>query len=166
MSFCSIWATMPAPSCAKRVPISASCRVQHGSRHAPGFARGLVAAGQRQWAQLADAFESCVLYAQQFTAPGHAIGAEPDAIERQPEHRPALPVFRANGRDVRMVVLHRDRGQAVARGEGQRGTRAVVVGVQVVRDDGGLDVDQVEHAFDRFVEKVAGRGIVQVADMR
>ena len=31
--------------------------VQHGCRHAPGLARGLVAAGQRQRSQLADALE-------------------------------------------------------------------------------------------------------------
>ena len=77
-----------------------------------------------------------------------------------------MAVLGAHRRDMGVVVLHCDRWQAVARGKGQRGTGAVVIGVQVVRNDVGRDFKQAEHALHRLIQKITGRGVVEVADVR
>ena len=76
-----------------------------------------------------------------------------------------MAVLGAHRCDMGMVVLHRNRWQAMALRKGQCGTGAVVVRVQVVRDDVGRDFKQAEHAHYGLIQKIAGRGVVQIADV-
>ena len=76
-----------------------------------------------------------------------------------------MTMFDADSGDAGVVVLHRNRWQAMALRKGQCGTGAVVIGVQVVRDDLGRDFKQAEHARDGLIQKIAGRGVVQIADV-
>jgi hypothetical protein len=86
--------------------------VQHGGCHAPGLARGAVAAGQRQRREMAEALEARAVDPQQFAAPGRVVGAQAHSIECQPDHRAAFAMLGTDRGDVRVVVLHRYGGDA------------------------------------------------------
>ena len=64
------------------------------------------------------------------------------------------------------MMLYRQGGQAVFLCEQNSGARAVVIRMQVVRNDVGLDIEQIAHALYRFIEKGTGDGIVKVANVR
>ena len=61
------------------------------------------------------------------------------------------------------MVLHPDARRRRAR---QRVTRREVVGVQVVRDHLGLDLEEALHSLDRLLEPIEARHRVEVADVR
>ena len=65
--------------------LSAAQRMQSGSRHSPRLARGTVATRRRQWRQMAEPLESPAVDAEQFAAPGAAIGTEAEAVEGKPQ---------------------------------------------------------------------------------
>ena len=65
-----------------------------------------------------------------------AVGAEADAVERQPEHRPVDAVLGDDRGDVRVMVLDRRAvGTPHCAREPRRVARAVEIRMQVVRDD-------------------------------
>ena len=127
----------------------------------PRFARGAVAAGQRQFAQAADARRACTVNAKQFAAPDATVVTEPDAVQRNAEHGAVDTVLGDHGGDVRMVVLYADQRDAALRGQTGREARAVEVGMQVVRDRHRFDREYVEQVIDGFLERHAGRGVVE-----
>ena len=90
------------------MPASAAAAMRHGSRAAaspPG------SANRRQVAQ---PLEAGPVDAQQFAAPGAAVAAQAEAVQRQAEQRAALAMLGGHRRDVGMVVLHRKGRQARA----------------------------------------------------
>ena len=135
------------------------------SGHAPGLARCLVAAGHRQFAQMAEACEAFVVHLQQFSAPGAFIGAHADAVERQAEQPPRCAMLRRHGGDMRVVVLYGDGLQAAAACEVGGEARAVEIRMQIVGDDFRRDLQQLHHALRGFLQSAAGRRVVEVADM-
>jgi len=85
-----------------------------------------------------------------------------DAIERTAEGLPYVTVFHQAGRQMRMVVLHRD----LARVERMlaQPDRGCVVGMHVARDDLRLRfIHREEVANDRF-EGIPGTGVIEVPD--
>ncbi len=66
--------------------------MQHRHAHAPGLARGLVAAGQRQRREMAQATPFGPVERDELAAPGAAVGAIAEAVERRAQRRafPAL----------------------------------------------------------------------------
>ena len=68
-----------------------------------------------------------------------------------------------DGRDVRVVVLDGEGGNGPALRELVGEARAVELGVQVVDDRRGLNVEDVEQVVDGAVERRAGGGVVEVA---
>lgn len=97
---------------------------------------------------MTEPFEVAAVDAQQFAAPGLAIGAEADAVERGPEQRPRVAVLGRDRGDVRVVVLHAEQRQAAHGGELGREARAEEVGVQVVRDRLRLHVEHTAQVLD------------------
>ena len=66
---------------------------------------------------------------------------------------------------MRVVVLDRDARHAPARGEPRRVPRAEEIGMQVVRDELRLDVEDRHEVRDRVDQRRAGRRVVEVADV-
>ncbi len=145
---------------------AASERVQHGRRHAPGLPRRAVPAGEPQLAQVAQPLEARAVDAQQLAAPGRAVGAQPDAVERQADRRRGVAVLRADRRDVGMVVLDGERGNAALRREPGREAAGVEIGMQVVGAGPRLHLQDGEEVLHRLVQRLAGRRVVEVADVR
>lgn len=114
-------------------PVTGTERVQGGRRHAPRLACRGIAAGQRQRPQASQALPAMAADPQQFAAPGGAVGAESDAVERQADDGFVQAVFGHHRRDVRMVVLHRDGRHAPFVRQRDGDARAVEVGMQVMR---------------------------------
>ncbi len=76
-----------------------------------------------------------------------------------------MPVLRHHRGDVRVVVLHADQRDAALRRQPGREARAVEVGMQVVRDRHGFDREHVEQVIDGFLERHAGRRVVERPDV-
>ena len=92
--------------------------------------------------------------------------AQADAVQRQAEQRASHAVLGGDGRDVRVVVLHRMRRQRAAGRELEREAGAEEVRVQVVRHGLRPHVEHRAQVLDHLDQRVAGGGVVQVADMR
>ena len=65
-----------------------------------------------------------------------------------------------------VMMLHRHQRQTEARGELAGGTGAVGVRMQVVGDNLGPHIEQIEQAANGLVEKAAGLRGFQIADVR
>ena len=103
--------------------------------------------------------------AQQFATPRGAVGTEPDAIEREPQHRAADAMLGQHGRDMRMMVLRADqRHRTRARKPGGE-AGAVEVRMQVVDDRLRRDLEHFAQVLDRLVERAAGRRVVERPDV-
>ena len=85
--------------------------------------------------QVAGALEAVQPADEQLAAPHRAVEPEAGAVEDRPDRRAALAVLGQAGGEVRVVVLHADELDALAR---ERVGGREVVRVQVVRDDLGL----------------------------
>ncbi len=140
-------------------------RVQDGYGHAPGFARRAIAPRQRKRAQMSETGAAGTLDLQELSAPGRAIGAETDPVERDADHRALDTVLGDDGRDVRVMVLHADRRQAAPRGEIDREARIVKIGMQIVCHRLRRDPQHRQHGVHRVLERAAGRRIGEVADV-
>ena len=115
---------------------------------------------------MTQALAICSVHRQQFAAPRRAIRPETDAIEGQTKQWGAPAMLGADGGNVGVMMRNGDGRQSVPGGKGERGVCAVVVRMQVVRDDLRFDFEQVKKALKRFVEEVAGCGIIEIADVR
>ena len=142
-------------------------QMQHRRRHAPGLARGTVAAGQAQRAQAAQTLELSACDDQQLATPGFAVGAEANAVERQAEHRARVEaaVLGQHRADVGVVVLHADRRHAQARGGGERDAGGVEVRMQVVGDGAHWPRGSREQGLHRRLDAGAGVRAVEVPEV-
>ncbi len=104
--------------------------------------------------------------AQQLAAPGRAVVAEADAVERQAEQRPVDAMLGRDRRDVCMVVLHGVQRQPAFGSVLEREARAEEVGVQVVRDGLWRDVEHRAQVLGNLDQRIAGGCVVEVADVR
>ena len=147
--------------------VAAPAGVQDRGGHAPGLARRAVAAGQAQRAQVAEANALAARHPQQLAAPGLAVGAEADPVERQAEHRARVEaaVLGEHRADVGVVVLHADRRHVQARGERAGDAGGVEVGVEVVGDRAHGCGRLREQGQRGRLHRAAGVGVVEVAEV-
>ena len=114
-SWRSICCTVPRPRLAKRAAISSlrpsACSTAAAMRQGSRAARS--PPGSAKLAQVARRSIAGAVDAQQFAAPGAAVVAEADAVEREPEHRSVDAMLGQHRRDVRVVVLHGDERHAM-----------------------------------------------------
>ncbi len=115
---------------------------------------------------MAQTLDLCTIDLEQFATPGRAVGSQSDTVQRQPQQRAAPTVFGTDGANVGMVVLYRQGRQVVLLGVGQCCVRAVAVGLQVVRNELRLDVEQGAQALHGFIQKFTAGGVVQIANVR
>ena len=137
--------------------------VQQGRRHAPGFARRHIAAGQRERRQMPHALTARAVHPQQFAAPGRAVPPQAHAVERESDHRPVHAVLGQHRRRVGMVVLHRHGGQAALPRQAQRQAGAEEVRVQVVRHGVQRRAGARQQVLHRLLQRRAGGRVGQVA---
>ena len=112
-------------------------RMQGGGGHPPRLARGPVAARRRQRRQMAEPLEAVAVDAEQFAAPGRAVGTEPETVKRKPEQRPFDTMLGRKRGDMRMMVLHGYHGQPEPMGE----LRAWKIGMQIAGNRHRLDLE-------------------------
>ena len=119
-------------SSAKRRSISVATaeRMQGGGGHPPRLARGPIAARRRQRRQMTEPLEAVAVDPEQFAAPGRAVGAEPEAVERKPEQRPLETMLGGKRGDMGVMVLHGYHRQPKPMGErevGKSGCRSQAI---------------------------------------
>jgi hypothetical protein len=139
--------------------------MQNGSRHTPRFARCAVAARQGQRRQMTNSLKTIAINTQQFTAPGTAIGTQPDTVKRQRNHRSLHAMLGQHSRCVCVMMLHTKQLQTSLAGKISGETCRMKIRVQIVRHDRRLDFQQLHKLRNRLLEKAAGGGIVEVANM-
>ena len=115
--------------------------VDQRQREAPRLPDRRVAAGQRQRPERRQPRELGVAGEEQLAAPRRAVGAVPGAVVGESQHGTAQAVLRHHARDMRVVMLHADGDGAVA---AERVARRQVVGVEIVRDDLGRHVQELD----------------------
>ncbi len=156
--------------------------VEVGRGHPPRLPDRGLAAGHRHRREATAPLEACQVGDQELAAPDRAVGAVAGAVEGHPDDRAVRPVVGQAGGDVRVVVL--DAGQLHA-GElgagqlhaGQLGVSEILVrkidrvlggqvlGMQVVGDHLGPDVEQPPEVLDPLGERAQRLGVLQVPDM-
>ena len=106
------------------------------------------------------------MHEHELAAPDGTVTAQSRTIERDTDHRIALPVFGYAGCDMGMMMLDRDTvanrercGQLVAQAS------RCILGVQVVREHDGRDASGADHLLDRVAKGLAGCHGVEVADV-
>ena len=102
---------------------------------------------------------------QQLSAPGRAVGAEADAVECQAEDRSLDAMLGHDRGDVGVMMRHAACRNAPPGRETRGVARAEEIGMQVVRDQRRLDVEDRQEVGDRFVQCHAGRRVVELADV-
>ena len=100
--------------------------------------------------------------AQQLAAPRLPVATQPDAVQGQPEHRVRHALLGAHRRDVRVMVLHAQRGDAALPGDPFRQPGAEKIGMQIVRDDGRVDALFHAQQINRLLQSCAAFGIDQI----
>jgi hypothetical protein len=148
--------------------------MQRSRSHAPGFARGHVATGQGQGAQMADARAVGAIDQQHFTAPGSAVRAQAHAIQRDADHRArrvafldvSCAMFGQHRRDMGVVVLHGNGADPLFVRQPQGQVGAEEVRVQVVGH--GVDASAFlrQQCAHGLLQCLAGCGVGQVAMLR
>ncbi len=108
-----------------------------------------------------DPVEACSVDPQQLPAPGRTVGTQPGAVERQAEMGTLEPVLDQDGRDVRVVVLHRYARDAQA----PRVVGGEEIRVQIVGHGDRLDVEDGLEVQDALLEEPVRLGAVHVAEV-
>ena len=133
-----------------------------GRGHPPRLPDGGRAAGHGHRGKVAAALEGGQASGQEFTAPDRAVGAVAGPVEGHPDHRAVRSVVGQAGGDVRVVVLYPLQVDSVEL-DGVLGGQ--VLGVQVVRHDPRVDVEQPAEVLDALGERAQGLGVLQVPDV-
>lgn len=136
--------------------------VEVGCRHAPRLADSRGAARHRRGLKVADALEPGQVREQELAAPDRAVGAVTRAVEGDAEDRAILAVVRQARSDVRVVMLDADVLDAF---ELERVLRGQVLGMQIVRDDGRGDVEQLPPMPDALGVGLERLVVLEVADV-
>jgi hypothetical protein len=129
--------------------------------HPPRVADGRVAARERDRAQVSGPLRGCGVADEELPAPRVPAGAEAEAVERDPDDPTLQAVLGHHRRDVRVVVLDRDRGKTELVGEARRQE----VGMQVVGDEVGRDPEDGAVPVERLAVRVHRLLGVEVADV-
>ena len=122
-----------------------TCQRSHGTGNparsrcsgseAPGLPDRRLAAGKRHRLEVGEPLEALEVAAQQLAAPERPVGAVARPVEDERERRPLLAVLGETRRGVGVVVLDADELRVLL----ERPLRRQVLGMEVVRDDLGLD---------------------------
>ncbi len=139
--------------------------MQYATGHTPRLTGGTISAGQGQRAQMPQAPEYPPLHVQELPSPGHAIGAQPDPIGSQTEHRLINPVLGANRRNVGMMVLHRNGGNLKALGQSKCSPGRVIIRVGIVRQRLRSHRKDGLKVFGRLIKGCTCRRVVKPADV-
>ena len=118
----------------------AAGRLEVGGRDAPRLADRRPRRRAAAPVEVGDALERREIAAQQLAAPQRSVGAVPGAVEHQRQRRAGEAVLGQARGGVGVVVLHADQLGVLALAPSGR----EVVGVQVVRDHVGADVEHRE----------------------
>ena len=102
--------------------------VEHAAGDAPGFPRGLVAAGQGQRGEVTQAREVGAVHPQQLAPPGQAVAAQAATVGGEAQHRTVDAVLGTHRGDVGVVVLHGDGRHAETLGQDQGSAGRVEIG--------------------------------------
>lgn len=87
--------------------------------HSPRLAGGTITTGQQQGRKMTESEALRTINPQQFTAPQTAIRPQPDAVNRQTEHRLVELMFGADCSDMGLVVTDRNRRNLPLGGKAQ-----------------------------------------------
>ena len=139
--------------------------MQGGDGHAPRLFGGAVAAGHGQRAEVAEALAVRAVEVEQFAAPGTTIRTEADAIECQADNRLVDAMFGADRGDMGVMMANCDGRNAELFGQAQGEMGRREIGMQVVGDQLGPDIEDGQQMLDRFLKKADGRRIVEAADV-
>ena len=86
---------------------------------------------------MAEPLEALAVDAEQFPAPGAAIGTEPETVEGKPQQRSFDMMLGRKGGDMRMMVLHRNhrRPEPIGQSRGRK------IRMKIAGDCRGLDLE-------------------------
>ena len=129
--------------------------------HPPRLADRRDTTGHHHRCQVTDAAKAGQVGDEELAAPERAVGAVPDAVEADRQHRLGAAVLDETRRGVGVVVLHSDRRQPELEGE----LRRQVLRMEVVGDDLGHDPVQPGKVVDRLEERPVRRQVLEVADV-
>ncbi len=139
--------------------------VQVRQGHAPGRLDGGVGAGHGDLGEVGGALERNQISEEELAAPRVLIAAEPEAVEGHSNRRARNTVIHQARGDVGVVVLHPDEARGEPLGELGRVDGRGVVGVQIVGDDGGGDVQKVNEMSDSVNVGLERLVVLEVTDV-
>ena len=93
-----------------RIPVGV---VEARGSHSPWLMDGLFSTGQGQFSQVGQSVETVILGEQKLSAPDLSIRPIAGTIERHADDRACVPILRHTGRNVGMVMLHRNLREAL-----------------------------------------------------
>ena len=143
-------------------PVRPERRVEVGDRRPPRLLDGRVAARERHVREVTDAPVPLEVGDEELPAPDRPVIAVPGAVERDAEDRTRLAMLGEDAGDVRVVVLHGHPFDVLHR---LRVARGEVIGVQVVRDDGRLDLKDAPQVRRDLLEEVERHRALEVAQV-
>ena len=130
--------------------------------HAPRLAKRRGTTRQRHCLETTDALESRQIGNEELAAPQAPVGPIAKPIKGHTDDTFIETVLDQARRHVGVMMLHRDRRQ-IERG-GERGGQ--VAGVKIMHHHFGCDSEQRQERVDHFVERLKGRHVLQIAEMR
>ena len=110
---------------------------------------------------MSEALELLEVAAQQLAAPERPVGSVARPVEDERERRPFLAVLGEAGRGVGVVMLDADELRVLL----ERPLGRQVLGMEVVRDDLGLDREHGEHELEIGAERTVGGLRVEIPEM-
>ena len=93
---------------------------------------------------------------QKLSTPNLAVRTVPRSIPRHAQHLAVEPLFRHAGRDVGMMVLHRDQWHRQSGRQFMREDRGTIVWMQIAGNDLRGDVEQPLQILDGLPETGEG----------
>ena len=145
--------------------------MHRGEGHAPGLARGAVAAGHGQRREMSCVGEAGCVAREKLPTPDRAVAAVSRAVEYHADRLALVAALGETGGEMRVMMLHRHSRQlreALRRGSSETSLRplaAEVVRMQVMSDGHGFDAVDVEQMRQGFLEETKGLEVFQVADV-
>ncbi len=130
--------------------------------HPPRLADRALAAGHPHAGDPARPLEALEAAEEDLPAPDRPVGAEARAVVDRADRRPGLAVLGERRGEVRVMVLDADELDALAL---LRVARREVVGVQVVCDDLGHDLEQLLEVRDAVLQRRQRLVVLDVADV-
>ena len=98
---------------------------------------------------------------EELAAPHRAVGAVAETVEREPDDRVDPTMLHHARGDMRVMVLHPDRGKF----EFERELGREVIGMQIVRDDVGPHPVKRRQVVECLQERLIRGNVLQVTDV-